>query len=477
MTMTRALSSMLLGIALTASASFAAEQASSDTQADYAYSLPLQISGKQGVVSLRLPVALYQQSRTKGLADLRVFDAQGKLQPFALYRPETKQPEQRSKLPAKIFPVKGATETGNASLDLDIRTRTDGSVVSVHTRSNEGNKASASLRSLILDFGPRSAKSALIESLRFTPAAKQVDYSAEIWLESSHDLKHWETVGAAELRWLSNGSDEKLVSDGLEFIPQAFRYARVTWRRGNPISFDAIDAETVSQSTLEPARETLWLQPAEGKKAGDLVYAANIAIPVEQVALRFSEPNIVYPVAIGHYVERPSRHTGKPTEWVFYQQASATFYQISQNDLTRRSGPIHLGGAQSAEWVLRPQTANSSGRPELGISWQPATLVFLAGGTPPYLLGFGRSDAENTAQPLALVAPNFSPQELGQLEQVQFGALQTGPGGERTAKPSGWPASGKTYILWGVLLLGVLILGLMAWKLIAQMKEEKTQSR
>jgi hypothetical protein len=65
----------------------AVDAAKPDVPADYAYALPLQISGKQGVVGLRLPQSVYLKARTAGLDDLRVFDAKGMAQPFSLYRP------------------------------------------------------------------------------------------------------------------------------------------------------------------------------------------------------------------------------------------------------------------------------------------------------------------------------------------------------------------------------------------------------
>lgn len=466
------LAPLLLGVACTA---LAAEPAKSDTPADYAYALPLQVSGKQGVVGLRLPVTVYQQARSAGLDDLRIFDARGQRQPHALYRPPVAVPEQRSRLPATIFAVKALPDNSANAVDLDIRTRADGSVVSVQTRSGKNAATGVTLGSLLLDFGvAATGDNTRIEALRFTPPTGQRDYTAEVWLETSSNLKDWDTAGAAELRWLTSDGAQTLASDRLEFTPRAFRYARLTWRRGEALQFAAIQAETITRQAAEPQRDTLWIPAAAGKQAGDLAYPAGIAIPVEQIALRFTESNIVYPVALGQYVERPSRHAGKPTEWIFQPQAQATFFQITQNGKVRSSGPAAISG-HAQEWVLRPQNQGANARPELGISWQPATVVFLAGGAPPYTLSFGRTDADNAAQALNQVAPNFSPQELGQLEQAQAGTLQTSTSyvsPESTAMQAGLAARKRSYVLWGVLLLGVLVLGGLTWKLVKQMKSE-----
>ena len=454
----------------------AAAPPKSDVPADYAYALPLQVSGKQGVVGFRVPQTVYLNARTAGLDDVRVFDAKGVAQPFALHRPALDVVAQRAMLAASIFPIRGnAKAAGDTAIDVDIQTRPDGSVQSVkaHAGKAQGSEGDT-LTSLILDFGAAMAGYPLrIEALRFGAPKDQSNYSAEVWLEASNDLKHWETVGAAELSWLSNDSAQSLANDRLEFSPQKFRYARLSWRRGEPVLFSDIRAETVTQQRSEPVRETLWIKPQPGRFPGDLAYLAGVALPVEQISLKLSEPNIVYPMTTGFYAERPSRQAGKATEWIFQPRANATFYQITQNEQTRRSGALSIAVGHQQEWVIRPQNAVATAQPELGLSWQPATVVFLAGGTPPYTLSFGRTNATPTSQPLAQVAPGFAAKELSGLEQAQAGELQANTAnvkGDSAAVQAGNSARNRTFILWGVLLLGVAVLGGMAWRLIGQMK-------
>ncbi len=477
-----ALPALLLGVSLASLPVSATTPPKSDAPADYAYALPLQVSGKQGVVGVRLPQSVYLNAKTAGLDDLRVFDAKGLAQPYALYRPPGEVAARRPPLPATIFPVRNTTPPAAAgtAIGLEIRTRPDGSVLSVQAHGGPvQRKDTAAISHLILDFGAAAKDSdehpVRIEALRFGAPAGHGNYSAEVWLETSKDLKRWETVGAAELRWLSNDSAQTLASDRLEFSPQAFRYARLSWRRGVPALFSAIDAETVNRQSREPVRETLWLKPVAGTAPGSLRYPAGIALPVEQISLRLHEANIVYPMTLGYYVERPARQAGKTTEWVFQPISQATFYQITQNEQIRRSGPVHIAVTHQPEWVIKPLNAAATALPELGLSWQPATLVFLAGGTPPYTLNFGRSDATAASQALSQVAPGFTPGELQQLEQALPGELQAGhagPGAANDANLAGISAQNRIFILWGVLLLGVVVLGGMAWRLIRQMRAD-----
>ncbi|HAT30198.1 MAG TPA: hypothetical protein DCW29_04905, partial [Janthinobacterium sp.] len=65
-------------LALTlALAGAAAAAPPSDTPADYAYGLPLSVSGNAGVVAFRLPREVYLHAASAELNDLRLFDRQG----------------------------------------------------------------------------------------------------------------------------------------------------------------------------------------------------------------------------------------------------------------------------------------------------------------------------------------------------------------------------------------------------------------
>lgn len=474
---------LVLSVAVTLPARAATE---SDTPSDYAFAMPVQISGKQGVVGFKVPQAVYLNAMTARLDDVRVFDAKGVAQPYSIQRPQAESRTQRSFRNVSTFPIRSrANPSTDSGIELDIKTGADGSVVSVRTNADPTGNADTSVEEgtvsgLILDFGvPSDATGTAgeqIAALRFSAPPDTNNYNAEIWLEISKDLKTWETIGAADIGWLTNDNAQTLSNDRLEFSPfnpQTHRYARLTWRKGDPLVFPAIQAEQFSLLQDEPPRETLWIKPEAGKIGSDLSYPAGIALPVDQVSLRLSEPNVVFPMTLGRYIERPSRVAGRKTELGFQPLVRSTFYQIEQDEQTRRSGPLPIALTQMAEWVIRPQNAAATAKPELGLSWQPDTIVFLAGGTPPYNLHFGRTDARPAGQPLGQVAPGFSAGELKRLEMAQLGEMQKMTGanaGETASELANREARNRRLALWGLLLIGVLVLAGMTWRLIQQMK-------
>ncbi|RFP14072.1 DUF3999 family protein [Duganella sp. BJB488] len=453
-----------------AAASAIATAAASDAPQDYTHLIPLTTSAKQGVLQLRLPKDVYLHARSPLLDDVRVFDAGGAPQPFALRTPAPSTRTSRHDLPLAVFPLMG-TATSASQLDLDVSTAADGRLLSVKVRPDGSGDKSVQpprLTGLVLDLGQDGA-SKPVGALRFTLPSGQREYSAQVWLETSADMKHWDTVGAAELNWLVNQDAQTLANDRLEFDARNFRYARLSWRSGTPIQFAAITAEQLVRTDVPPPGEQLLVQAAAGRQAQDLVYAVPPAIAPDQAGLQFSEPNIVLSGTLGSYRELPARQATQGPAWRFDPLVSSTFYRITQGGQMRSSGDIDVPPVHATQWVLRTM-APTTARPALRLDWQPATLVFLASGNGPYTLAVGREHALPAVRELNQVAPGFSDAELQKLEQVGAGPAtqQQGSGASEAsaAVEAANAARQRLIVLWGVLLLGVAVLAFMVWRLL-----------
>lgn len=449
-----------------------AQQNPTDQPADYSHAMPLTISGKNAVVQLRLPQAVYLNARSADLRDLRVFDAAGKVVPFAIRQSAVQSQASRRQLPVTIFPVmQGASDA--TKNDFEIKTSADGSVTSITSR-HPGPAAGAPsdrLGALVLDLGKAAPA---IDALAFALPDGRSNYHAQVELEASDDLRSWESLGFSNLSWLVNGEGRALTSNRIEFAPRAFRYARVTWQAGTPLLFASIVAESQTTTQLPPAMESITIPPAPGKFKDDVFYATPIAVPVRRVNLQFGERSAVLPGVLGHYVELPAVKGTSTTRWDFRPRLEATFFQFVQGGAQRKSGDIIVDAVHEANWVAR-SSALAQVQPSLRLSWTPDTLVFMAAGPGPYSLNFGRSGATSAQLGIAQVAPSFSAQELLAVEQAVVGQLKAASGkaiDESDAQAAGKAAKHRMLMLWGVLLLGVAVLGVMAWKLIGQMKAD-----
>jgi hypothetical protein len=447
-----------------------ATAAPSDTPQDYTHLLPLAAGARQGVLQLRLPKEVYLHARSPMLDDVRVFDAKGAVQPFALRTLVFEARSSHRDLPLTIFPLMSVA--GPASqLDLDVSTAADGRLLSVKVRPDQERDKSSQqprLAGLVLDLGKEAAATP-VNALRFTLPAGQQEYNAQVWLETSNDMKRWDTVGAAELNWLVNQNAQTLANDRLDFDARKFRYARLSWRSGTPLQFAGITAEQPLQADAAPPGEQLLLLPAAGREPKDLVYAAPPAVAPLKVGLQFSEANVVLAGTLGVYRDLPARQVGQGPSWRFDPLVSSTFYRITQNDQVRSSGDLEVPAVHAAQWVLRT-TAPGTARPALRMTWQPATLVFLASGNAPYTLAVGRERATPAAQSIDQVAPGFSEEELKKVALATAGPAAQQQGGGAwdagAALEAATAAKRRLIVLWGVLLLGVGVLGFMVWRLL-----------
>jgi len=440
-----------------------------DMPQDYTHVLPLTAATRQGVLQVRLPKEVYLRSRSAMLDDVRVFDASGKPLAFALRSPPQETQLSHRDLPLAVFPL--MSKGGPASqLDLDVNTSTDGRLLSVKVKPDASDNAAhpARLSALVMDLGKAADAQPLITALRFTLPPDQSDYSAQVWLEVSGDMKRWETVGAAELNWLVNREAQTLVNDRLDFAPRAFRYARLSWRAGTPLQFATITAEQPVRTDTPPTSEQILLSPTAGKQPGDLVYTVPVAIAPDKAGLQFREANVVLAGQLGIYRDVPPRHVGQPG-WRFDPVLNSTFYRITQGEQVRASGDLDVAPVHAPQWVLRTARA-ATVQPQLHLSWQPGTLVLLGNGNGPYQLAVGRERATPAASSIEQVAPGFSEAELQKLEYASVGPARQQAGSEARDQAADEEAASaaqrRLLLLWGVLLLGVAVLGFMVWRLI-----------
>ncbi|WP_374581174.1 DUF3999 family protein [Pseudoduganella sp.] len=443
--------------------------APSDTPHDYSHVLPLTVSGKASVLQLQLPRGAYLNARSPALHDIRVFDANGVPQPFALRQPESTASTAHRALPLRVFPL--MAERADAPLaGLEVSTATDGRVLSVRLPAAQGaasDRGQQRLAALVLDLRQEGvAEAPQVDALHFTLPAGRSSYSGQVLLEASDDLKHWETVAVAELSWLSNASEETLANDKLEFAARAMRYARLSWRNGEPLQFAAISAQAPVRALAPAPTETLLLPAQAGRDARDLQYLKPAGVPAARAGLQIDSGNAVLPATLGSY--REQRRSG---QYRFEPAVSTTFFRLEQNGKPRVSGDIAVPDWLGERLVLRFQQPPAI-QPALRISWQPATLVFVAGGTPPYTLAVGRDKALPAARAISEVAPGFTPAELREVERAVAGApraqVEALAAAAKQASADSSAAQSRLLLLWGVLLLGVAAVAGMVWRLLRQ---------
>jgi len=444
-----------------------------DAPTDYSHILPLSVGANQAVVQLRVPRDVYLNARSPELDDLRVFDAAGRSMPFALVDLAPPAVVNRPATPVAVFPVHGpARDAGRVHDSLQIRTGTDGAVISVTGPSRTVNDE---LVSIVLDLraAARAAQvdaAAPVGSLALSLPPGTGSYNAWVALDVSDDLQSWHELAEAAVSWLVNEQGASVQKHRIEFAPRPFRYARIRWLDGKPIAFSAIHAEYVVERPTPRHQETIVLQASAGGEGRDLMYTVPVAVPARSLGLVFKGQNIVMPVQAGQYQAIRKREAGGRTSLQLQSLVNATFYQMVQDGRHRASGDIEIPVTHASQWVVRPHTKVSE-RPDLRLGWTPASMVFVAGGMPPYSLAFGRTGVRSAYVGLPQVAPGFSARELALLEAAKPGDLIRQQLSGKTADDVAASASGSQRgWLWALLVGGVVALAAMAWHLFRQLK-------
>lgn len=458
---------------------FVAVASPGDAPVSYSHILPLSVEANQAVVQLKVPREIYLHAHSPELNDLRVFDASGASMPFALVDLAVPPVVNRPATPVAVFPVHGrARDAGRLHDSLQIRTGTDGAVISVTAPTRAANDE---LVSLVLDLRP-AARAAQVDAaapvggLALTLPPETGSYSAWVALDVSDNLQDWEELAEAAVSWLVNDQGESVQKNRIDFPSQPFRYARIRWLDGKPIAFSAIHAEYVVARQKERDVETLILHGVRGMEGRDVVYTTPVAIPTRSLGLVFKGQNIVMPVQLGQYQAIRKREAGGRTALQLQPQVRVTFYQMIQGGRRRASGDIEIPVTHAAQWVMRPEV-DVSEQPGLRLGWTPTSMVFVAGGKPPYSLAIGRAGASAAHVALHQVAPGFSTRELAAIEAAKPGSLiqqQSSSGIEDKIAGSDAVGTRKGW-LWALLVVGVLALAAMAWHLFRQLKSGVSQ--
>lgn len=244
------------------------------------------------------------------------------------------------------------------------------------------------------------------------------------------------------------------------------RYARLSWRSGEPLPFASISAQSPVRGLAPAPSESLLLQPQPGRDPRDLQYSKPPGVTPRRIGLQIDSGNTVLPAMLGNYVE--VQRSGK---FRFEPAVRTTFYRLEKDGQTRMPDDIAVPAWLGDRWVLRfdqpPQI-----KPALRLSWEPATLVFVAGGTPPYKLAVGRDKAASAGRDINEVAPGFTPAELRTLDRATAGAAQEQvealANTAKRASADNSAAQNRLLILWGVLVLGVAVVAGMVWRLLRQ---------
>lgn len=433
--------------------------ADSPAKTDFAYGAEIRLEDGGPLHSVAVDAHLYRHITSPGLADIRVFDSEGKVIPHAVSRTRTAKEEPPTPAPLPIFPL---FERGDSTPDrLTVRFDTDpnGAILDLQRTSDAG--AETKIRGYLVDMSALEDKPETLEVLWEQDRPSGI--VAKVRVEESSDLTVWRAlVPEATVVTMVYGG-KRLEQRGIDLPVPTADYLRLLWispEAGPELSgvlahFPGKEREMPLQSIVVPGSRSV-------DATNSLLFDTQGRFPVDRVNLRFPEENRLWDVVL------ESRPDLKAPWRIRYQ---GIFYSIRINGTVIENMPAPVPDVTDRYWrleLLSGGLPQGTALPEMEFQWYPHEIVFLSGGKPPFLLAYGNAEIEKTDQPVRELLKSLKDRESDVSIASAFLGSPITLGGEtrlHRVDPGQW----KRWILWALLILSVLLLAWMAWRLYRQM--------
>jgi hypothetical protein len=433
---------LVFALALASATAFGAAQAPQD----FAYGVPIETTEQATAYSFPLALAVYRGSVGADLADIRIFNAQGDVVPYALRRSEAKSGTPTPAQPLALFPLHG-----DAHVLIDgVRVTIDSADTSVNLQTQHGgadttmNPAAAQY---VID---ARALDAPIAALELAWPETAAEYSGRVRVEASDDLGAWRTVIAAAPIANLHANGRELIERRIELPAMKSRFWRLVWLgAAPPFELSAVLADPADSPQQERA-ELDVAGDADPQKPNAYDFDLGARLPVDRVSLLLPELNTLLTVDL-------ESRANAQAAW--RRVLSTGFYRLKTAAGEQANAPVAIGLDHDRYWRAVLATSDATqGALKLQVFYTPSQVVFLARGTGPFGLAYGNAQAVNAEADLKSI-PSSIP-----IAQATLGPERVLGGADRL-KGAAAPFPLERTILWVVLGLGVAMLSFMALRL------------
>lgn len=432
------------------------DEMQTESPRDYAFGRSLETSVPSQWYRVLLPLAVYEQSTSPNLDDVRVFNQSGEPVPFSLVtatRPQVVAQSTALRLfPLDASPLAAAPDAGDSNKIL-LRSGNGVEIVL------EGQKAAVAGQHYLLTLPEQATGEMAISQLQLLWNPPQTSWQGTASVYYSEDLKRWYTL-REDMPLLDVVSDQdRLKLDRIDtdtvLSTDANRYLMVvlnTQSQGmtltgvNAISApaqmapEAIDLEGEGEQLSTSEAQWHWAHPQPLSAVSFLLNGDGV-LPVE-IAWRSTEKDTWHPLK----------------KEVLYRLEGKTSAPVSLNGERIQAVKITTLNARLPEYL--PNVIGHRDRVD---------LVFNAQGKAPYVLAWGNGAAKpaNLEPDMLIPADLRKTYDMANLPQADI-VDDVALGGEArlTATSAGEQESRMNALLvWSVLIVGVILLALMAWRI------------
>lgn len=446
-------------IVATAVASVATTSGAAEKPKDFAFGIPLTVEADSAFYRAALPAAFYAGSARADQGDLRVFNGDDAVVPYARLDAPAATRERKTAAVLPMFPLRVDEQSGDLSgLSLSVTRSAGKTSVSLTTKEGQPVPAQRLAGYLVDATDAREPISAIVLAW----ASKSGGMNTRIRVETSDDLDLWRTlVGEAPLLDLEYDG-RHLLRDRVEFRQVSARYLRISWPTAQaPLQLNTVRAEFGDRVLETPRQWTEALGAAVVDNENEYQFDLGGALPVDRIAIELPELNSVVPAQL-------LARTAPAEPW--RPVTSLVTYRLRQDAGEVSAPPLAVAPAGYRYWLLRVDPKSGGlgrGQPRMRAGWVPQEIVFAARGTGPFLIAYGNVAAASSALAVTTLVPGYASgaEPLGAIAVAHVGVAAP-LGHIEQAKP---PREYRRATLWAVLILGVVVLAWMAWQLSRQL--------
>jgi len=436
--------------------------AAAEAPGDFAQRQPLATSAAKAFQRIELPDSVYDGAARPDLGDLRVFNADGGLVPYAFVPRPAPVTAGAPRRPLALFPLTVDTTRPEAG-GLSINVRRDAAGTTVDVRSRDGTPVSGTrVVGYLIDTGADAAP--LVALVLPLPAGATVN--ARLRIDASDDLDRWRTVVADAPLLSLEFNGRRLTRDRVELPPLQAHYLRITWLAATGPELTAVEGAVGDRIVEQPRR----VRTAPGTADGEaFVFDLGAALPVDRLTLELPEVNTVAPVVWEARVNVQDK-------WRYVGAAVA--YRL-RGDAGETVDAGHALAPTTIRYVRARLDPNAGGvgatPPTLAAGWYPQEIVFAARGNDPFELAYGNRSAAPVALSMATLVPGYVPGKPLPDNVGAAGLSATPSAINRSALRE--PLDVKRWLLWGTLVAASLLLGYMALRLSRQMRANDERAK
>lgn len=411
---------------------------------DYAYARPIVLAGDGAVQRVSVPQDVYEVSVVADLGDLRIFDGKGEELPYTLQRPPaSKSASEWQDLPVFAWPE---TPPSEDAAKVDIELGEGGAVVAVH-----GAKSEQDVQRHLID---ATSFRDPISEIEMTWPDNTAPFVATLRIEASDDLGVWRVAA-------NNASLAALESDGHRVKVDRIgvggvraKYLRVSQAAGSaPLAITHVRARSEGLSAVRRDWKSVAGKPVDAV----IEFDVGGRFPIDRVEIERTAQSFLDELVISSRADARAR---------WRQHGRRSFYRVSVDGHVVTSEPLAVDRTTDRHWRAERSGEALDSDIRLRIGWIPHTLAFVALGSPPYTLAYGRAGGTPRSWPLDEIRKRLAAGErLDELPEAALGERMDA-GGVRRLTPPPAPIDWQTVTLWAVLVLGVLAVAALAIRLV-----------